>query len=57
VPIAAGSPTTSVDDSDRRSGQIDWFCIECGHKHEPGAPSRPSLTSDEDGLTEPFDRH
>jgi hypothetical protein len=45
------------DDSDRRSGRIDWFCIECGHKHEPGAPCRPSLMSDEDGLTELFDRH
>jgi hypothetical protein len=46
------------DDSDRRGGQIDWFCIECGHKHEPArVQDQPPLTGDDDGLTELFDRH
>lgn len=45
------------DDSDRRSGQIDWFCIECGHKHEQAIPNRPSRISDDDDMTELFDRH
>jgi hypothetical protein len=40
------------EESDRRIGQIEWFCVECGHKHEQaGIPDRPSRTSDDDGLT------
>jgi hypothetical protein len=46
------------EESDRRSGQIEWFCSECGHRYEQAAvPDRPSRTSDDDGLTELFDRH
>ena len=42
--------------SDRRTGHVAWFCMECGHKHEAKAePDRPSPPSDD--ITEMFDRH
>jgi hypothetical protein len=44
------------EDSDRGTGRIDWFCVECGHKHEhTGGSDRPLLIHDD--MTELFDRH
>lgn len=41
------------EESDRRSGKIEWFCSECGHRYEQAAiPDRPSRIGDYAGLTE-----
>ena len=46
------------EESDRRSGRLEWFCSECGHRYQQDAiPDRPSRTGDHDGVTELFDRH
>jgi hypothetical protein len=45
------------EESDRRSGQIEWFCSECGHRQQAAVRDRPFRTGEDDGLTELFDRH
>jgi hypothetical protein len=44
------------EESDRDTGQIDWFCVVCGHKYEQtGRSDRPLPINDD--MTELFDRH
>jgi RNase P subunit RPR2 len=50
--------TISDEESDRETGEVVWFCHECGHKVQVAPAS--SLNAEPfagDDLSELFDRH
>jgi len=48
--------TMADEESDRQSGELAWFCGQCGHRHE--AIDQPDSQSPSgDDITELFDRH
>jgi hypothetical protein len=50
--------TTAADeDSDRATGEVMWFCHECGHRPQPTSDEAPADHEAGDDLTELFDRH
>jgi hypothetical protein len=49
---------TAVDEeSDRATGELAWFCNECGHKVDNPANADKAYPSAGDDLSELFDRH
>jgi hypothetical protein len=50
--------TTANDpESDRSSGELIWFCNECGHRPPSEGAVKTDAPADHDDLTELFDRH
>ena len=44
------------EESDRRTGEVAWFCVVCGHKHEVRDELQRRSPPGDD-FTEMFDRH
>jgi hypothetical protein len=50
--------TASADEeSDRASGEVAWFCNDCGHRADGAPPASGGQAPPGDELSELFDRH